>query len=370
MRQGRLKSGRDSRGLGGGAGRFYLRLEDVEAMNSRIGIDVLEDLIMADRPSFPAHLSTVDAPDALKAVLRVVADACVTINGLVAGGALTGVLGVAGTVNVQDEDQKKLDVIANDVLTDSLLATPQVAGIGSEELEVVQLADHAGGQYLVLFDPLDGSSNIDINAPVGTIFSVLKAPEGEVSEASFMQSGRQQVAAGYALYGAQTMLVLTTGDGVSGFTLAADGQWLLTHPNITIPADTKEFAINMSNQRHWAEGVQTYIDGCLKGVEGPRGKNFNMRWVAAMVADVHRILMRGGVFLYPWDKREPNKPGKLRLMYEGNPMSFLVEQAGGKSTLDGRTAIMDVEPTQLHQRVPVVLGSSNEVEVIAQTCGL
>ena len=232
-------------------------------------------------------------------------------------------------------------------------------------MDTVQPATNPAGEYLVLFDPLDGSSNIDINAPVGTIISVLKAPSAQPTEADFLQSGRHQVAALYAVYAGQAMLVLTTGKGVAGFTLAPDGRWLMTHEDVRIPADTKEFAINMSNQRHWAESVQRYVDGCLKGADGPRGKNFNMRWVAAMVADVHRILMRGGVFLYPWDKREPNKPGKLRLMYEGNPMSFLVEQAGGKSTTDGKQAIMDVTPTELHQRVPVVLGSANEVDQIA-----
>ena len=266
---------------------------------------------------------------------------------------------------MQDEEQKKLDVMTNDMLTEALLASPAVAGVASEEMDEVQPASNPAGEYLVLFDPLDGSSNIDINAPVGTIISVLKAPSAQPTEADFLQSGRQQVAALYAVYAGQAMLVLTTGKGVAGFTLAPDGRWLMTHEDVRIPVDTKEFAINMSNQRHWAESVQRYVDGCLKGADGPRGKNFNMRWVAAMVADVHRILMRGGVFIYPWDRREPNKPGKLRLMYEGNPMSFLVEQAGGKSTTDGKQAIMDVTPTELHQRVPVVLGSANEVDQIA-----
>src|SRR5690606_281094 len=211
-----------------------------------------------------------------------------------------------------------LDVISNDVLTDMLLACPAVAGVASEEMDTVQPAANPAGEYLVLFDPLDGSSNIDINAPVGTIVSVLKAASATPTEADFLQSGRHQVAALYAVYAGQTMLVLTTGRGVAGLTLSHDGQWLVRHGRITVPADTKEFAINMSNQRHWAESVQRYVAGCLQGADGPRGKNFNMRWVAAMVSDVHRILMRGGVFLYPWDKREPNKPGKLRLMYEGN----------------------------------------------------
>ncbi|VTO18039.1 class 1 fructose-bisphosphatase [Brevundimonas vancanneytii] len=320
---------------------------------------------MTARTDLAAHLASLDLPQGLVETLTTAAAACVEIRQVVAGGALVGALGASGAVNVQDEEQKKLDVIANDILTETLLANPAVAGVASEEMDTVQPATNPAGEYLVLFDPLDGSSNIDINAPVGTIVSVLKAPSAQPSEADFLQPGRQQVAALYAVYAGQAMLVLTTGKGVAGFTLAPDGRWLMTHENVRIPADTKEFAINMSNQRHWAESVQRYVDGCLKGADGPRGKNFNMRWVAAMVADVHRILMRGGVFLYPWDKREPNKPGKLRLMYEGNPMSFLVEQAGGKSTTDGKQAIMDVTPRELHQRVPVVLGSANEVDQIA-----
>jgi fructose-1,6-bisphosphatase I len=319
---------------------------------------------MTDRLSLDDHLAALDAPDGLKVVLAVTAQACVDIRKVVSGGALVGALGASGAVNVQDEEQKKLDVISNDILTETLLACPAVAGVASEEMETVQPADHTG-DYLVLFDPLDGSSNIDINAPVGTIVSVLKAPDGRPGEADFLQPGRRQVAALYALYGAQTMLVLTTGQGVRGFTLSAEGEWLLTHDAISVAADTKEFAVNMSNLRHWAEPVQRYVDGVLKGVEGPRGKNFNMRWVAAMVADVHRILMRGGVFLYPWDKREPNKPGKLRLMYEGNPMAFLIEQAGGKATTDGAQAILDIQPEQLHQRIAVALGSANEIDAYA-----
>lgn len=320
---------------------------------------------MTARTDLAAHLASLNLPQGLTQTLTVAAAACVEIRKIVSGGALVGALGASGAVNVQDEEQKKLDVISNDVLTDMLLACPSVAGVASEEMDTVQPATNPAGEYLVLFDPLDGSSNIDINAPVGTIVSVLKSPSATPVEADFLQTGRHQVAALYCLYGGQTMLVLTTGQGVAGFTLSHDGQWLMTHPAITVPADTKEFAINMSNQRHWAESVQRYVDGCLQGVDGPRGKNFNMRWVAAMVADVHRILMRGGVFLYPWDKREPNKPGKLRLMYEGNPMAFLIEQAGGKATTDGTQAILDVTPTELHQRIPVALGSANEVDQIA-----
>jgi fructose-1,6-bisphosphatase I len=220
------------------------------------------------------------------------------------------------------------------------------------------------GEYLLLFDPLDGSSNIDINVSIGTIFSVLKHQGGEVNNESFLQPGTAQVCAGYCVYGPQTTLVLTVGQGVVLFTLDREqGAWVMTEDNLRIPEDTKEFAINMSNMRHWAAPVKRYIDECLAGKEGPRGKDFNMRWVAAMVADVHRIMTRGGIFMYPWDKREPNKPGKLRLMYEANPMSFLVEQAGGVAT-NGTQRIMEIQPKQLHERVSVMLGSKNEVELV------
>ncbi|WP_293824241.1 class 1 fructose-bisphosphatase [uncultured Brevundimonas sp.] len=317
------------------------------------------------RPSLDAHIAALDVDDGLKSVLTVVARTCAEISRVVAGGALVGALGASGRINVQDEEQKKLDVITDDMLTQALLACPAIAGVASEEKDAAEIASNPDGAYLALFDPLDGSSNIDINAPVGTIVSVLKSPSATPVEADFLQPGRRQVAALYAVYGPQTMLVLTTGAGVKGFTLAQDGQWFLTHDAIAIAPETREFAINVSNQRHWAEGVQRYVDALLKGADGPRGKNFNMRWVAAMVADVHRILMRGGVFIYPWDSREPNKPGKLRLMYEGNPMALLVEQAGGKATTDGVQPILDVQPEQLHQRIPVALGSANEIDALA-----
>ena len=306
------------------------------------------------------------ANEAVKDVVAVIAHACVQISRVVASGAISGSLGAAGQVNVQDEEQKKLDIITNDILRDALKACPPVAGLASEELEEIETTGRAGG-FLVTFDPLDGSSNIDVNVSVGTIFSILPAPEGrEATEVDFLLPGRQQVAAGYVVYGPQTMLVLTLSKGVFGFTMSAEGDWLLTHETVAIGADTAEFAINMSNQRHWAEPVRRYIDGCLQGKDGPRGKNFNMRWVASMVADVHRILMRGGIFLYPWDGREPDKPGKLRLLYEANPMALIVERAGGKAT-DGKTAILDLQPTKLHQRVPVVLGSANEVDLVSAT---
>jgi len=266
--------------------------------------------------------------------------------------------------------QKKLDIIANEVLIEANEWGGALAAMASEEMEGIYVVPnrYPQGEYLLLFDPLDGSSNIDVNVSIGTIFSVLKKPDGSagVSEGDFLQAGSQQAAAGYCVYGPQTTLVLTVGDGVAMFTLDREqGSWVLTADDVQIPPDTKEFAINMSNMRHWAPPVKQYIDECLAGKTGPRGKDFNMRWIASMVADVHRILTRGGVFMYPWDQREPEKAGKLRLMYEANPMSFLIEQAGGAST-NGRERILGLQPTKLHERVSVVLGSKNEVDRITQ----
>ena len=305
-------------------------------------------------------------PPELRLLVEVVARACKNISHAVNKGALGSVMGSAESENVQGEIQKKLDIIANEVLIEANEWGGHLAGMASEEMEGIYAVPnrYPQGEYLLLFDPLDGSSNIDINVSIGTIFSVLKMPEGDrgVDEADFLQAGNKQVAAGYCIYGPQTTLVLTVGDGVAMFTLDREqGSFVLTEENVQIPPDTQEFAINMSNMRHWDEPVKRYVDELLAGKDGPRGKDFNMRWVAAMVADVHRILCRGGVFMYPWDKREPEKAGKLRLMYEANPMSWLVEQAGGTST-NGRERIMDLQPTKLHERVSVVLGSKNEVE--------
>ncbi|MDD1419763.1 class 1 fructose-bisphosphatase, partial [Dolichospermum sp. ST_sed1] len=265
---------------------------------------------------------------------------------------------------------KKLDIIANEVLIEANEWGGHLAAMASEEMDSIYVVPnrYPQGEYLLMFDPLDGSSNIDVNVSIGTIFSVLKKPDDHpgVQEADFLQAGTQQVAAGYCIYGPQTTLVLTVGNGVAMFTLDREqGSFVLTQEDIQIPPDTKEFAINMSNMRHWDEPVKRYIDECLAGKEGPRGKDFNMRWIASMVADVHRILMRGGVFMYPWDKREPEKAGKLRLMYEANPMSWLVEQAGGAAT-NGKQRILDLQPTKLHERVSVMLGSRNEVERLTQ----
>lgn len=290
------------------------------------------------------------------------------IANLVNKGDLIGVLGSAGSENVQGETQKKLDVITNDVMLRSNEWAGHLAAMASEEMEDIFPIppQYPRGKYLLLFDPLDGSSNIDVNISVGTIFSILRCPEGvtQPTVQDFLQPGAEQVAAGYALYGPSTMMMLTWGQGVNGFTLDRDvGEFILTHRNIKITPDTREFAINTSNERFWEAPVQRYVEECLQGKEGPRGSNFNMRWVASMVAEVHRILVRGGVFMYPKDTKDPSKAGKLRLLYEANPMSFIVEQAGGLSST-GRERIMTLKPTSLHQRVPVILGSRNEVERI------
>ena len=305
-------------------------------------------------------------PGQLRLLIEVVARACKRIAISVNKGALGDVLGSAGSENVQGEVQKKLDVIANEVLVEANEWGGHLAAMASEEMDSIHVVPnrYPQGEHLLLFDPLDGSSNIDVNVSIGTIFSVLRkvGHTRGISEEDFLQPGRHQVAAGYCVYGPQTTLVLTVGDGVAMFTLDREqGSWVLTQDGVQIPADTKEFAINMSNLRHWAPPVRRYIDECLAGREGPRGKDFNMRWIASMVADVHRILSRGGIFMYPWDQREPDKPGKLRLMYEANPMAFLVEQAGGSAT-NGSQRIMDIVPTKLHERVSVILGSRNEVE--------
>ncbi|WP_028115985.1 class 1 fructose-bisphosphatase [Ferrimonas senticii] len=296
----------------------------------------------------------------LQSLIATLADCSVEISQLVRGGALAGVLGATESENVQGETQKKLDVIANDLIKDKLAAQPLVKALASEEEDHV-VACHADGHYLVSFDPLDGSSNIDINSLVGTIFSVLPAQAGIDGEQAFMQAGRNQVLACYMLYGPATVMALTTGNGTQMFSLdPTDNQFKLVDGAVQVPADTSEFAINMSNQRFWQAPMQQYIADLLVGKEGPRGKNFNMRWIAAMVGDVHRVLSRGGLFTYPTDTKDPNKPFKLRLMYEANPMALLVEQAGGIAST-GYETILDIQPNHIHQRVAVILGSRHEV---------
>ena len=337
-------------------------------MNMNTNIPTQEDQVSFSRYLIEAHRDKTPLPTDLRFLLEVVARACKSISNAVNQGALSDVLGSAGSGNVQGETQQKLDILANNILLEANEWGGHLAAMASEEMETIHEIPnrYPQGEYLLLFDPLDGSSNIDVNVSIGTIFSVLKKPanSASVSENDFLQAGTEQVAAGYALYGPQTILVLTTGNGVNMFTLDRhQGSFVLTKSNVQIPADTKEFAINMSNMRHWDEPISRYVQECLAGATGPREKDFNMRWIASMVADVHRILVRGGIFMYPWDKRDPSKPGKLRLMYEANPMSFLIEQAGGMS-INGLERIMKVQPQKLHERISVILGSKNEVALV------
>jgi len=331
----------------------------------------LTQYLIEERRRFPS------ASGDFNALILDVALACKAIARAVAFGELGGMLGnhdtdVGGSVNVQGETQKKLDVISNQYFTRLTEWGGHLAGMASEEMEEpYQIpAQQPRGKYLLVFDPLDGSSNIDVNVSVGSIFSILRAPQDvidsgrDVVEADFFQPGTRQVAAGYALYGPTTMLVLSVGNGVAGFTLDPNlGEFMLTHPQIQVPADTQEFAINASNSRFWEAPVKRYVDECLAGKPGPRGKDFNMRWIASMVAEAHRILMRGGVFLYPRDTKDPSKPGRLRLLYEANPIGFIMEQAGGRAST-GRQPVLGVAPGALHQRIGLVFGSRNEVERI------
>lgn len=310
-----------------------------------------------------------DLPPQLRLLIEVIARTCKAISYTINKGELGGVLGSLGSENVQGEVQKKLDVIANELLLEANEWGGNLAALASEEMDSIHPIPgrYPKGEYLLCYDPIDGSSNIDVNMSVGTIFSIMRAPEEAsgraVTEKDFLQAGRTQVAAGFAVYGPQTTLILTFGKGVFGFTLDREvGSWVLTERDIRIPEGNREFAINMSNVRHWAPGVRRYIDDCVAGKDGPRGKNFNMRWTASMVADILRVLTRGGIFLYPWDKREPDRAGKLRLMYEANPIGMIIEQAGG-SAFDGAQDILDIQPTSLHQRCAVIMGAKDEVEV-------
>lgn len=311
------------------------------------------------------HAATVE----LVPILEDIADACNQIAKAINQGALQGTMGSLDSQNVQGETQKQLDVITNDIFIVKNSNRGHIAGMVSEEMEQVYIPPNqssGGEKYLLLFDPLDGSSNVNVNISVGTIFSVLRCPKNvtQLQAKDFLQAGNQQICAGYALYGSSTILVFTTGHGVNGFTLDVETDtFFLTHPNMQIPADTNEFAINMSNYRYWEVPVRRYIDACLQGKEGVRGKDFNMRWVASMVAEIHRILVRGGIFMYPTDSRTKQQGGKLRLLYEANPMSFIIEQAGGTAST-GYVNIMDIQPTALHQRIPVILGARSEVSTV------
>jgi fructose-1,6-bisphosphatase I / sedoheptulose-1,7-bisphosphatase len=313
------------------------------------------------------QLSCIEDANDLGALLVDVAAAVKAISAMTAKGALGGFLGEMGTKNVQGETQQTLDVLANEVMLRSCEWGGLVAGMASEELDDPYAVpdEYSRGRYLLVFDPLDGSSNIDVNVSVGTIFSVLRHNKSDrPAVADYLQPGEQQVAAGYAIYGPATMLVITVGKGTHGFTLDREiGNFILTHPNLQIPADASEFAINTSNARFWEPPVHRYVAECQAGNTGDRGRDFNMRWIASMVAEVHRILMRGGVFMYPRDTKDRSKPGRLRLLYEANPMSLLVEQAGGRAST-GNQRLLAVTPEALHQRVPLILGSRNEVERI------
>jgi fructose-1,6-bisphosphatase I len=298
-------------------------------------------------------------------LLNDIVTGCKSIADIVNKGELIGVLGSAETENIQGEVQKKLDILTNDILIDATEWSGNLAGMVSEELEQTYPISKrfTRGKYLMMFDPLDGSSNADINVTVGSIFSILRCPDGVIDpqEEDFLQPGTKQICAGYTLYGPSTMLVLTTGNGVNGFTLNSSvGEFILSHPHMTVPRDTSEFAINMSNKRFWEPPIKRYVADCIEGIDGVAGKDFNMRWVASMVAEVHRILVRGGIYMYPIDSRESCKNGRLRLMYEVNPMAFIVEQAGGSAT-NGRQRVLDLKPSAIHQRMGIIIGSSNEV---------
>ncbi|UCV07493.1 class 1 fructose-bisphosphatase [Dechloromonas denitrificans] len=305
----------------------------------------------------------------LGALLIDVAAAVKTISAMVAKGALSGNHGALDSTNIQGEVQKKLDVLTNEAILRHCEWGGQLAGMASEEMDDPYRipAEYPRGRYLLVFDPLDGSSNSDVNVSVGTIFSIFARPAaGDAELADYLRPGQQQVAAGYAIYGPATMMVLTLGNGTHGFTLDREnGNFILTHPDIRVPEDTREFAINTSNERFWEPPVQRYVSECKAGRTGVRGVDFNMRWIASMVAEVHRILIRGGIFMYPKDSKDPAKPGRLRLLYEANPMAMLIEQAGGAAST-GRQRILEVQPEALHQRVPVILGSKNEVERLAR----
>jgi fructose-1,6-bisphosphatase I / sedoheptulose-1,7-bisphosphatase len=320
------------------------------------------------------YLAASAASPSLAYLLCEIAAAVKEISALILDGALADIYGKLSTENVQGETQATLDVISDKIITDRLAASGLVAGMVSEEvvLPITLKNQSSKHDFLVIHDPLDGSSNVDVNVSIGTIFSVFKAPKNtnsdttNLTEADYLIAGEQQLAAGYANYGPCTMLVITIGDGTHGFTLNhATNEFLLTHPNMQVPENAQEYAINNSNQRFWQPPIKRYITECEAGTEGPRGKNFNMRWIASMVADIHRVLMRGGVYLYPKDSKDTSKAGRLRLMYEANPMAMLIEQAGGAAST-GRARILDVKPEAIHQRIPVMMGSKNEIELLVR----
>lgn len=334
-------------------------------MNLNIGHPSMEGQITLMQFMIEEQKCIAETPSEIILLLSNIAIACKRISHTVNRGSINNMLGNAKTENIQGETQKHLDIITNEIMIDLLKSTGHLSGMVSEEVDapISIPKKFRKGKYLALFDPLDGSSNIDVNITVGTIFSILRGQEGvDATFNDFLQKGMDQVCAGFVLYGPSTMMILTTGHGVNCFTLDQNvGEFVLTHVDMKIPKNCAEFSINMSNQRFWEPAVQRYVAECIQGEDGLRNKNFNMRWVASMVAEVYRILIRGGIFMYPYDNRDPAKPGKLRLMYEANPMAFIVEQAGGFSST-GREPILEITPNHIHQRIPVILGSKNEVD--------
>ena len=333
-------------------------------------VDLMVNKLQKNLDTFlKEKFSQSEADQRLVMVINAIAESVKQVAKMVETAPLAGQLGKLDNENVQGEQQAKLDLLTNDCFVANLQACDAVAGIVSEELvEAILLSKDASKRnYLAVFDPLDGSSNIEVNVAVGSIFSILKAPVGRATQvADFLVKGTEQVLAGYAIYGPSVVLVFTFGDGVQCFTLnSATGEFVLTLANMGVPEDTQEFAINSSNARFWEPPIQQYISECQAGTTGARGKDFNMRWIASMVADVHRILIRGGVYLYPKDNKTPLKAGRLRLLYELNPMSWIIEQAGGESST-GRERVLDLVPTEIHQRAPIIIGSKNEVERLVQ----
>lgn len=292
-----------------------------------------------------------------------IASACWSVSNLVRFSALQGNQGATEHVNPQGEVQKPLDILADEVFVRSCKPNENLVALISEEVEdVTWLKSARAGAFVVAYDPLDGSSNLDVNLSVGSIFAVSKLASDD--PADVLPNGRDLLCAGYAIYGPSTMLVLTFGERVDGFTLdASTDSFVLTHPNMTIPKQACEFAINVSRLHFWDDTVQRYVAACIEGVTGVRGKSFNMRWTASMVADVHRILVRGGVFLYPTDADNQRAGGKLRLLYEALPMAMIAEAAGGAAT-NGRIPLLDVTADTPHQRTSVILGAREEIEII------
>lgn len=317
-----------------------------------------------DQISLLSFLQDADCSASLATLLGAISEASQVISALTENGALADIYGKLDSENVQGETQAILDVVCDEIFTKRLVATGLVAGMVSEEVDLpIEIENKtAKAEFLVFIDPLDGSSNVDVNMSIGSIFSVYEAPKATLNEADYLIAGKQQVAAGYAIYGPCTMLVITTGQGTHGFTLdRANKQFLLTHPKMQVPVDASEYAINSSNQRFWEAPIKRYITECKAGVFGRREKDFNMRWIGSMVAEIHRILTRGGIYLYPRDSKDSTMPGRLRLMYEANPMAMLIEQAGGAAST-GRMRLLDVQPEHIHQRIPIIIGSKNEVE--------